>query len=149
MRQSKVWVSVLIVLAVGLHAVPAVTRPGQQQVLWPFLVWGMYKESRPPGPVTADKRRLVAVTERGQREEVTSNLSGLSRPTLGRSFIQPMMAGDSSAARRLLRRLNDARPTDRFVELRLEIERYTIADSGLVRQDNPVIAFRLDPSDPK
>jgi hypothetical protein len=148
MRQSKLWVSILIVLAIGLHAVPAIARQGQRQVMWPFLVWSMYKESRPPGPVTADKRRIMAVTADGRQEEVVDTLSGLARPVLGRSYIQPMMAGDSAAARRLLQRLNRGR-TDPFVELRLEIERYTIADTGLVRKDEPVVAYRLDRSDAK
>jgi hypothetical protein len=148
MRQSKLLVSILIVLAIGLHAVPAIARQGGRQVMWPFLVWSMYKESRPPGPVTADKRRLMAVTADGRQEEVADNLTGFSRPALGRSYIQPMMAGDSAAARRLLLRINRGR-ADPFVELRLEVERYTIADTGLVRQDNPVITYRLDPSDTK
>jgi hypothetical protein len=146
MRQPKLWVSVLIVLAIGLHAVPAIQRPGVKQVTWPFLVWGMYKESRPPGPITADKRRIIAVTGSGSRAELEADLTGLSTPALGRDFILPMMNGDSVAARRLFHRINSGR-TDPFVELRVEVERYTITDTGLVRKDNPIMAYRLDPAD--
>jgi hypothetical protein len=146
MHQPKLWVSILIVLALGLHAVPAIERPGVKQVMWPFLVWGMYKESRGPGPITADKRRIIGVTGSGRREELEADLTGLSSPALGRDFVSPMMAGDSVAARRLFRRINSGR-SDPFVELRVEVERYTVADTGLVRKDNPIMAYRLDPAD--
>ncbi len=146
MRQPKLWASVLIVLALGLHAVPAIQRPGVRMVTWPFLVWGMYKESRGPGPITADKRRIIAVTESGGREELEAIHTGVSGPTLGRDFLSPMMKGDSVVARRLFRRINTGR-SDPFVELRVEVERYTITDSGLVRKDNPIMAYWLDPAD--
>lgn len=148
MRQPKLWVSVLIVLALGLHAVPAILRSGTRQVTWPFLVWGMYKESRPPGPITADRRRIIAVTASGSRKELEADLTGLSTPALGRDFVLPMMQGDSVAARRLFHRINTGR-SDPFVELRVEVERYTIDDTGLVRNDNPIMAYRLDPADAK
>jgi hypothetical protein len=148
MRQPKLWVSVLIVLAIGLHAVPAILRPGARQVTWPFLVWGMYKESRGPGPVTADRRRIVAVTASGSQRELEADVTGLSSPALGRDFVRPMMEGDSVAARRLFQRINAGR-SDPFVELRVEIDRYTIADTGLVRNYTPIMAYRLDPADAK
>lgn len=146
MRQPQLWASVLIVLALGLHAVPAIQRPGVKMVTWPFLVWGMYKESRGPGPITADKRRIIGVTASGHRGELEGDVTGLSLPTLGRDFMRPMMDGDSVAARRLFQRINTGR-SDPFVELRVEVERYTITDTGLVRKDNPVMAYRLDPAD--
>jgi hypothetical protein len=148
MRQPKLWVSVLIVLAIGLHAVPAILRPGVRQVTWPFLVWGMYKESRGPGPITADRRRIIAVTASGSGKQLEADVTGLSTPALGRDFVKPMMEGDSVAARRLFHRINVGR-SDPFVELRVEIERYTIADTGLVRNDTPIMAYRLDPADAK
>ena len=148
MRQPKLWVSVLIVLAIGLHAVPAIMRPGSRQVTWPFLVWGMYKESRGPGPITADKRRIVGVTASGSRRELEADVTGLPGPALGRDFVRPMMQGDSVAARRLFQRINVGR-SDPFVELRVEIDRYTIVDTGLVRVDTPIMAYRLDSAEAK
>jgi hypothetical protein len=146
MRQPKLWASVLIVLALGLHAVPAMMRPGTKMVTWPFLVWGMYKESRGPGPITADIRRIIGITAGGHREPLEEPITGLSAPALGRDFVFPMMNGDSAAAGRLFHRINTGR-SDPFVELRVEVERYTIADTGLVRKDNPIMAYRLDPAD--
>jgi hypothetical protein len=145
MRQPKLWASVLIVLALGLHAVPAIQRPGTKMVTWPFLVWGMYKESRGPGPITADKRRIIAITANGRREELEADVTGLSEPALGRDFVLPMMNGDSAAARRLFHRINARRGVP-FVELRVEVERYTITDTGLVRKDNPIMVYWLDPA---
>jgi hypothetical protein len=148
MRQPKLWVSIVIVLAIGLHAVPAIMRPGTRQVTWPILVWGMYKESRGPGPITADKRRIVGVTASGTQRELEVDVTGLPSPGLSRDFVRPMMDGDSVAARRLFQRINTGR-RDPFVELRVEVDRYTIADSGLVRLDTPIMAYRLDSADAK
>jgi hypothetical protein len=148
MRQPKLWVSILIVLALGLHAVPVIMRRGTRQVTWPFLVWAMYKESRGPGPITADKRRIVGVTASGTRRKLEADITGLPSPALGRDFVRPMMDGDSVAARRLFQRINAGRH-DPFVELRVEINRYSISDTGLVRIDPPVMAYRLDAADAK
>lgn len=140
MRQPKLLVSIFILLVIALHGVAALRR-GQTQTYWPFLKWGMYKDSRPPGPIQAEKRRIVGVTQTGKTEEVTSNLVGLSGSTMGRLYVRPMMDGDSLAARQLLDRLNRER-VDSFVELRLEVDRYTLTDSGIVKQENPISSYR-------
>ncbi|MBA3345544.1 MAG: hypothetical protein H0T44_09650 [Gemmatimonadales bacterium] len=55
-----------------------------------------------------------------------------------------MWAGDSSAAQQLFRRLNLKRQ-DPFVELRLESERYTVTESGIAKEENPTITYRVEP----
>jgi hypothetical protein len=35
---------------------------------------------------------------------------------------------------------------DPFVEVLLEVDRYTISDTGLVKQQLPVIAYRVSPT---
>ncbi len=146
MRQPKTLISILILLAIGLHAAPVLLHQGQRQTLWPFLIWSMYKDSRPPGPIKGWKTRIIGVTARGESERVTPFLVGLSGSTIGRMYIQPMAKGDSSAARRLMTRLNRERQ-DPIVELRLERETYTVTDTGLVRTDDPAIIYRDRPSE--
>ncbi len=146
MDRRKRVISVLIILAVGLHALPVILRQGQNQTLWPFLGWAMYKDSRAPGPVQAEKRRIVAVTRGGATEEVNWALTGMPLPAIGRTFVAPLMRHDSAAARQLMDRLNAGR-SDPVVELRLEIERYTIVDTGLAREQQPPLTYRLDSSD--
>jgi hypothetical protein len=146
MRQPKTLISILILLAIGLHAVPVLLDRGHRQILWPFLVWSMYKDSRPPGPIQGWKTRVIGVTAKGEREQVTGSVVGLSGSALRRMYIQPMVRGDSSAARQLITRLNRER-RDPIVELRLDRETYTVTDTGLVRKDDPAITYRVHPSE--
>jgi hypothetical protein len=144
MSRSKTFVSMLILLVIGLQLVPAISFEGPRQTRWPFLMWSMYKNAHQPGPIQALKHRVVGVTRTGTKEEITGSLVGLPRPTVGRMYFRPMQAGDSAAARRLLSRINRNRE-DPFVELRLESETFTVTDTGIVREDNPVMTYKADP----
>jgi hypothetical protein len=108
----------------------------------------MYKDSRPAGPIRAYKKHITGITARGQRESVTTDLTGVSITSFNMLYLQPMWTRDSSAARQLFDRLNRVRE-DPFVELRLESETYTVTDSGVVREDNPVITYRADAAAPQ
>ena len=118
----------------------------ERGTLWPFMQWAMYKNAAAPGPIQAQKRRIIGTTSKGQAEEVTTHLLGLSITVLEARYLRPMGKGDRSAARALITRLNRGRD-DPFVELRLESETYTVSDTGIVRQDNPVVAYRADSAD--
>jgi hypothetical protein len=144
-RQPKVWISILIIAAVGLHAVPVLYEPMRKR-LWPFMDWGMYKYSRPAGPIQTNRMRVIGITLNGERQPITPHLVGSSGLALRGLYTRPMWDGDSSAARRLVRRINRGR-ADPFVELRLESERYLVTDTGVVRQENPVITYRVDPTE--
>jgi hypothetical protein len=147
MREPKTLISIAILLVILLHAVPLVYR-AERKTIWPFLDWAMYKESRPAGPIRAFKKHLVGVTAQGQRESVTTELAGVSITSFNMLYVQPMWTRDSSAAQRLLERLNQERE-DPFVELRLESETYTVTDSGVAREENPAIVYRADTSGPR
>jgi len=56
-----------------------------------------------------------------------------------------MLAGDSSAARRLFVRLNADRP-EPFVEIRVMSIIYGLTDSGIVHRSTPVLTFRAGTS---
>jgi hypothetical protein len=144
MREPKTLISIAVILVILLHAAPLLYR-AERKTMWPFLDWAMYKDSRPPGPIRAYKKRIMGITVRGQRESVTTDLTGVSITSFNMLYLQPMWTRDSSAAWQLLRRLNRERQ-DSFVELRLESETYTVTDSGVVREENPVITYRADAS---
>ena len=108
----------------------------------------MYKDSRPPGPIQGLRNRVTVITQNGKEKVVTPNLVGLSGSTLGRMYLQPLRRGDSSAAQRLIDRLNRKRE-DPFVELRFQSTTYTVTDTGVVREDKPVLTYRVDPSRPR
>jgi hypothetical protein len=150
MRQPKTLISVLILLVIGLHVVPVLRHllqhEGHRQILWPFLEWSMYARSRPPGPIEMWKSRAIGVTAKGESEVVTPSLLGVSWFALGRMYIQPIARGDSSAAHRLITRLNRDRQ-DPIVELRYYRETYTVTDTGIVRRDDPTITYRVHPSE--
>jgi hypothetical protein len=130
MRNPKAWVSLWIVLAVSLHAVPVVLRERPNPTTWPWLPWAMYKESRPAGPIVAERRRLSAVTGAGRLVTVEEDSAGLSRFVINRTYVRPWLLGDTTAAPRLFAHLNRRRG-DPFVELRLSVETYTVTDTGL------------------
>jgi hypothetical protein len=144
MPQRKTLISIVILLVIGLHAVPVLYR-SERGTLWPFMQWAMYKNSRKAGPVQAHQRRILAVTSKGEQDTVTPFLLGLSVTVLAQRYLQPMATGDSSAAPELIERLNRNRE-DPVVELRLESETYTVTDTGIARSDNPVVTYRADPS---
>ena len=70
MRQPKAWISLFIVLVIGLHAVPVISFQGNRQTRWPILAWAMYAKSIPPGPIEMMKRRIVGFTAGGRQELV-------------------------------------------------------------------------------
>ena len=130
MRNTKAWVSLWIVLAVSLHGVPVVLRQGPNATTWPWLPWAMYKDSRPPGPIVAERRRLSALTESGRTVTVEQDSAGLSRFVVNRTYVRPWLLGDTAAAPRLFAHLN-ARRSDPFVQLRLSVETYVVTDTGM------------------
>ena len=148
MREPKTLISIAIILVILLHAAPLLYS-AERKTMWPFLDWAMYKDSRPAGPIRALKKHVVGITARGQQVLVTTDLAGVSITSLTMLYVQPMWTRDSSAAQRLLQRLNRERQEDPFVELRLESETYTVTDSGVTRQENPAIIYRAAAADPR
>ncbi len=138
--RRKALASAAIVLVIGLHAVPVI-HSAERGTLWPFMVWAMYKHSRPGGPVEVNQRRILAVTASGARDTVTPHLLGLSITVLDQRYHRPLMSGDTSVVPAMLERLNRGR-SDPYVALRLESETYTVTDTGLARRDNPVVTYR-------
>ncbi len=141
MRQYKTLISTVIILLIGLHAVPVLYR-AERGTLWPFMQYAMYNTSSLPGVVRAQVRHAYGVTSRGERTEVTPYLLGLSITVLDFVYLRRMAFGDDSVAQALIERLNRDRK-DPFVELRLESESYTVTDTGVVREDNPGVTFRV------
>ena len=141
MRDSKLWISALILLVLGLHAIPVISYQGHRQTRWPFLAWAMYARSWPPGPIQTMDRALVGRTAAGTEEEVTAWLAGLPRPAFRNAYVNPLFEGDSVLARELMERVNRGRD-DPFVEIRTSGQRYTLADDGVVTEDLPVFTYR-------
>ena len=139
--RRKALASAVIVLVIGLHAVPVI-HSAERGTLWPIMVWAMYKHSRPAGPVEVNQRHILAVTASGAQDTVTPQLLGVSITVLDQRFHRPLMGGDSSVVPALFERLNRGRG-DPYIQLHLVSRTYTLADTGLARVDNPVRTFRL------
>ena len=138
--RRKVLASVVIVLVIALHAVPVVYSAGRG-TLWPFMVYAMYKHSRPAGPVEVNQRAILAVTASGARDTVTDHLLGVSVTVLDQRYHRPLMTGDTTVVPVIFERLNRGR-SDPYVRLDLVTETYTVTDTGLARQAKPVLTFR-------
>lgn len=145
MRGPKVWISMLILLVIGLHALPVLSWQGYRQTRWPILSWAMYAKSYPPGPVYVLTRRIIATAESGREEEITARLLGLPFPAFRNAYVVPMSRHDSTAPRALLDRLNESR-SDRVVAVRLEQVRSTLTDTGVVQEELPVIRYGESPA---
>jgi hypothetical protein len=143
--QQKVLVSFLILLVVGLHAIPVMFRKGRTQSYWPFLMWSMYKDSRSAGPIEARETRIIGLTSRGTTELLTPDLIGLPRATVRELYLKKMLASDSTAARQLFSRVN-ANRKEPVVEIRIVSNTIGLTDSGIVRHTKPVLSFRADTS---
>jgi len=143
MRQSKTWISLLIVLVIGLHALPVLSYQGHRQTRWPILAWAMYARSYPPGPIQVVQRSIVAATATGEEQEITPHVVGLSKPAFRNAYLVPLAKQDSAAARELLHRLNVQRDVP-FVRLTLGGVQSTLSDTGVVRDSFPLIVFRAE-----
>ena len=143
MDKRKLIISIGILVVVGLHAVPLVQRlQGKRQTFWPIMAWGMYRNSRGSGPIQASIRRIIGITSTGEEWEVGPWDAGLSYFAFGRLYLTPMWKGDAFAAQRLADRL-DRHRHDGIVEFRLEGETYTLTNSGVIKEDNPVIFYQV------
>jgi hypothetical protein len=147
MPQRKTLVSIVILLVIGLHAVPVLYR-SERGTLWPFMQWAMYKNSRKVGPIDTRQRRILAISATGRSDTVTPHLLGLSITVLKQRYLAPIATGDHSTAAELIDRLNRHRDVP-VVELRLEGETYTVTDTGIVRTDDPVVTYRSGPPEPR
>jgi hypothetical protein len=147
MPRRKTLVSIVILLVIGLHALPVLYR-SERGTLWPFMQWAMYKNSRKAGPIDTHLRRILAITATGRSDTVTPRLLGLSITVLKQRYLAPIAKGDLSHAPELIDRLNRHRD-DPVVELRLEGETYTVTDTGIVRTDDPVVTYRSGSQEPR
>jgi hypothetical protein len=143
MRQPKVWISLLILLIVGLHALPVLSYQGHMQTRWPFLTWAMYARSYPPGPIRVVQRSLIGATAAGEEVEVTPQVVGLSKSSFRNAYLVPLARHDSAVARELLERLNATREAP-LVSVRVEELWSTLSDSGVVREERPVAFYSTD-----
>lgn len=141
MRNSKLWISTLILLVLGLHALPVISYQGHRQTRWPFLAWAMYARSYPPGPIQTMDRTLVGTTGSRAEEEVTNRLVGLPWPAFRNAYVNPLFDGDTAVARELMERVNRGRE-DPFVEIRTSGRRYTLVEDSVVTEDLPVFTYR-------
>jgi hypothetical protein len=137
-------ISLFILLVLGLHALPVLSYQGNRQTRWPILAWAMYAQSIPPGPIEAENRELIAISRHGTSRVVRYREVGLSSPGFASAYLAPLSRGDTSAARRLIDRLNRLGP-DSVAELRLVIARYRLVDSGVAVDTLPVAVFPAAP----
>jgi hypothetical protein len=136
----KTRVSLFILLVLGLHAIPVLFYQGVRQTRWPFLLWAMYAQSTPPGPIQALTRRLYAVTPGGTAREITSVDVGLTLPGFASNYLAPISRGDTAAGRWVINRLHQV-GMDSVVQLRLVTARSTLVDTGIAVDTLPVVVY--------
>jgi hypothetical protein len=165
LQQSKQCISVLILLVIGLHALPVLQGLlGKKQTFWPIMSWSMYRGSHSSQrPVQTAIRRTFAVTSAGHEFDIESEFAkprrslfnlfpgrieddtdalGLGYFAYARFYLRPMWEGDAHAAQGFAERLNRGRE-DPIVELRLESETHKVTNSGIIKELNPALVYRV------
>jgi hypothetical protein len=139
MSGNQIGISIGIVLIVGLHGWANAAKalaPGSWMGdrSWPFLAYGMYRQSYPPTVIRATKEHVTALTAPGQELQIRPEVVGLHGQALQHHYIAQMRNGDFTAARRLAERINLGR-SEPVVGFRIDSETYAIADTGLLSED--------------
>ena len=146
LERRQLLISLLIFLVIGLHVAADVAKTINASSWvgsgsWPFLAYGMYRNSFPPGPITTTKRRIIGVTAGGEEIAISATSAGLFGSwALSRYYVGPIIRGDSGARQRLGDRLNVGR-VDPVIGFRVESEVYVISDSGMIKQEQENLIF--------
>jgi hypothetical protein len=147
MRQPKLYISILIMLVIGLHAIPVLFhfQGKRKDRIWPIMGWSMYSRSfdaaRPIRTVTS---RIVGVTATGEEVEMKWSHSGLGFWAFHELYVEPMWAGEASAAQGLAERVNRSREKP-IIAFRLYKEIFTLTDTGILTEKaaEPVMTYRV------
>jgi hypothetical protein len=144
MRGSKLTISILIILVVGLHGLPVLLNlQGKKDRIWPIMGWSMYRNARDSHqPVQAVIRRLIGVTVRDNKVDIKPEHGGLGYYAFYPLYLRPMWQGNASTAQELAARVNAYRD-DPIVEFRLTSETYTVTNHGLVKEDKQGYTYRV------
>ena len=140
MAHRRTWISTLILIVIGLHALPVLSYQGNRQTRWPFMAWAMYARSYPPGPIQVVKRQLIGTSASGREEAITDGTLGLPFSTFRAVYILPIEKHDTTTGRTLLAKLNPKR-TDPLVAVRLETVRARMLATGVVWDTLPAISL--------
>jgi hypothetical protein len=142
MQGPKLYISIAILLIIGLHALPVLQElRGHRQTFWPIMAWGMYRRAHDPKqPIQASRHRIMATTAGGSAVEIGPAEAGLGYFAFHRFYLGAMSTGDADAARRLADRLSPHRQ-DPIIELRVESETYRLSGSGLVKGHDVVATY--------
>ena len=130
-------ISAIILLILGLHvgadAAKALHSSWIGDKFWPFLAYGMYRQSYQPGVIRATKQHVVALTARKKEIELNSATVGMGGQALYQHFISRMIGGNPTATAGLAERINLGR-TDPVIAFRVESESYAITDAGVITE---------------
>ena len=129
---------------------------------WPFMIYSMYRDSEKPRPIFQWKRRVIARTASGAKLELLHTPEmhtfailegpaeegidplGLNSFAIRKLYLNPMMDGETDAARRLADRINLRRPGDPVVEILVESQKFTSTPEGVVAGPAKTQAFPVD-----
>ena len=144
MQGPKLFISITIVLIIGLHTLPVLQElRGNRQTFWPIMAWGMYRKSYDTSrSIKTSIRRIIGITIQNNIVQVSAFDAGLGHFGFHRLYVNPMLAGDTFAARRLAALVNRER-NDFIVELRLQAETYTITETGISKEASSIMTYRV------
>jgi hypothetical protein len=93
-------------------------------------------------PIRTIRHRIHGITTQGEELEITKVHSGLGFWALNELYVEPMWAGDASAAQRLAERINRSLEKP-VIAFRLQKEILTLSKTGILKEDEPVMTYRV------
>lgn len=120
--------SAFVVAFLGMQAVAVLHElSGGGETLWPFLPWGMFRQSYEP-PIEAARHRIFASTPIGERRVRPAD-AGFDRYAFRLHYRLPIAAGDTAVARDLAKRVGRRWGTP-VRGIAVEETVYTLAENG-------------------
>ena len=145
MHGVKLYISLFILFIIGLHVLPVLQELlVRRQTFWPIMAWGMYRHPHDPRqPIQTSTKHILGVKAGGEVVQIVASDIPLLDIPFDRIYLGPLLAGDSTAARRLADRINRGQANP-FVEFRLEDTRYVLTATGIMREVTPLVVYRFN-----
>ncbi len=139
MPRYRIVISLVIVVVLGLHGLANLAKAlmpssplGDRS--WPFLAYGMYRQSYDPGPIRTTKHNVIGITASGEHLHLGPANLGMYPYALRRRYLDQLRRGSTTTTRFLADRINIDRQDDLVTAFRVESETYIISGTGVTLQ---------------
>jgi predicted DCC family thiol-disulfide oxidoreductase YuxK len=143
--RHQIFISLLILCVIGLHGWANVAKTLMPSSLigdrsWPFLAYGMYRQSHDPRTIRTTKHEVIGITVSGEQLHLGPKELGMYPYALRRRYLDQLRGGSATTARFLADRINMDRE-DPVTAFRVESETYIISDTGVAMEAKEAVNY--------